>query len=71
MCYGSVCEVDILVDLDIGVFVVVVILVNVESESIGDVDVFVNFGGVIFLLEDYLYVDSIGVILLLELFDLE
>lgn len=71
MIYGSVWEVDSFVELDIGVLVVVVILVNVECESIGEVDVFVNFGGVMFLLEDYLYVDSMGVIFFFEFFDLD
>lgn len=71
MIYGSVWEVDSFVELDIGVLVVVVILVNVECESIGEVDVFVNFGGVMFLLEDYFYVDSMGVIFFFEFFDLD
>lgn len=71
VCYGCVCEVDNLVDFDIGIFVINVILVNVDCQGIGEVDILVNFGGVIFLLEDYLYVDSIGVILLFELLDID
>ena len=69
--YGSVREVDSLAELDIGVLAVAAIPVNAECESIGEVDVSVNFGGVTFLPEDHLYADSTGVILSPEPLDLD
>ena len=69
--YGSVREVDSLAELDIGVLAVAAIPVNAECESIGEVDVPVNFGGVTFLPEDHLYADSTGVILSPETLDLD
>ena len=69
--YGSVREVDSLAELDIGVLAVAAIPVNAECESIGEVDVPVNFGGVTFLPEDHLYADSTGVILSPEPLDLD
>ena len=71
VCYGSVREVDSLAELDIGVLAVAAIPVNAESESIGEVDVPVNFGGVTFLPEDHLYADSTGVILSPEPLDVD
>ena len=68
---GSVREVDSLAELDIGVLAVAAIPVNAECESIGEVDVPVNFGGVTFLPEDHLYADSTGVILSPEPLDLD
>jgi len=69
--YGSVREVDSLAELDIGVLAVAAIPVNAECESIGEVDVPVNFGGVTFLPDDHLYADSTGVILSPEPLDLD
>ena len=69
--YGSVREVDSLAELDIGVLAVAAIPVNAEGESIGEVDLPVNFGGVTFLPEDHLYADSTGVILSPEPLDLD
>ena len=69
--YGSVREVDSLAELDIGVLAVAANPVNAECESIGEVDVPVNFGGVTFLPEDHLYADSTGVILSPEPLDLD
>ena len=69
--YGSVREVDSLAELDICVLAVAAIPVNAECESIGEVDVPVNFGGVTFLPEDHLYADSTGVILSPEPLDLD
>ena len=69
--YGSVREVDSLAELDIGVLAVAAIPVNAECESIGEVGVPVNFGGVTFLPEDHLYADSTGVILSPEPLDLD
>lgn len=71
VCWGSVREVDALADLDIGILATAAIPVNAESDSTGDVDVPVNFGGVTFLPEDHLYADSTGVILSPEPLDLD
>lgn len=48
-----------------------VILVGVVGEGIGESDVCVNFGGVIFFFGDYFYVDNIGIIFLEDLLDIE
>ncbi len=69
--YGSVREVDSLAELDIGVLAVAAIPVNAECESVGEVDLPVNFGGVTFLPEDHLYADSTGIILSPEPLDLD
>ena len=69
--YGSVREVDSLAELDIGVLAVAAIPVNAECESVGEVDLPVNFGGVTFLPEDHLYADSTGVILSPEPLDID
>ena len=69
--YGSVREVDSLAELDIGVLAVAAIPVTAECESVGEVDLPVNFGGVTFLPEDHLYADSTGVILSPEPLDLD
>lgn len=71
VCYGSVREVEALQDFDIGILAITSIPVNAESDSIGDVDVPVNFGGVTFLPEDHLYADSTGVILSPEPLDID
>ncbi|RUO79927.1 ribonuclease E activity regulator RraA [Idiomarina tyrosinivorans] len=71
VCFGSVRDVDALEELDIGILGVGSIPVGAISEGIGEVDVPVNFGGVTFLPEDHLYVDTTGVILSPEALDLE
>ena len=71
ICYGSVREVDALAELDIGVLAVSSVPVNAESEGTGDIDIPVNFGGVTFLPEDHVYVDSTGVILSPEPLDID
>lgn len=71
ICYGSVREVDALVDFDLGIFAINTIPVNADSEGTGDVDVAVNFGGVTFLPEDHIYADSTGVVLSPEPLDID
>ncbi len=61
--YGCVREVDELEDMSIGIQAMAAIPVGANSQGIGEVDVPVNFGGVTFLPEDYLYADNTGVIL--------
>lgn len=69
--YGSVRDVDIIDELDIGIQALASIPVGADSEGIGDIDVPVNFGGVTFLPEDHLYADTTGVILSAEPIDIE
>lgn len=63
ICYGSVRDVDALDELDLGVQAIASIPVGATDEGVGEVDVPVNFGGVTFLPEDYIYADTTGVIL--------
>jgi len=69
--YGCVREVDELEDMSIGIQALASIPVGATSQSIGEVDVPVNFGGVTFLPEDYLYADNTGVILSQEPLDID
>lgn len=61
--YGAVRQVDELAELDIGIQAIAAIPVGCTSEGIGESDVRVNFGGVTFFTEDYLYADNTGIIL--------
>ncbi|MDF5512612.1 ribonuclease E activity regulator RraA, partial [Vibrio parahaemolyticus] len=61
--YGCVREVDELEDMNLGIQALASIPVGATSQGIGELDVPVNFGGVSFLPEDYIYADSTGVIL--------
>ncbi len=61
--YGCVREVDELEDMSIGIQALASIPVGAPSQGIGEVDIPVNFGGVTFLPEDYLYADHTGIIL--------
>ncbi|AIS53631.1 MULTISPECIES: ribonuclease E activity regulator RraA [Vibrio] len=69
--YGCVREVDELEDMSIGIQALASIPVGAVSQSVGEVDVPVNFGGVTFIPEDYLYADNTGVILSQEPLDVE
>ncbi|WP_159656277.1 ribonuclease E activity regulator RraA [Vibrio atypicus] len=69
--YGCVREVDELEDMSIGIQALASIPVGATSQNIGEVDVPVNFGGVTFLPEDYLYADNTGVILSQEPLDID
>lgn len=69
--YGSVREVDELEELNLGIQALASIPVGASSQGIGEVDVAVNFGGVTFLPEDYLYADNTGVILSQSPLDVE
>ncbi|MBC3765953.1 ribonuclease E activity regulator RraA [Neptunicella marina] len=71
VCYGSVREVDMLEELDIGIHAVAAIPVGADFEPNGEVDIAVNFGGVTFLPEDHLYADSTGIILSPDPLDVE
>lgn len=67
--YGCVREVDELEDMDIGIQALASIPVGAVQTQVGEVDVPVNFGGVTFLPEDYVYADNTGVILSQEPLD--
>lgn len=61
--YGAVRQVDELAELDIGIQAIAAIPVGCTSDGTGESDVRVNFGGVTFFTEDYLYADNTGIIL--------
>jgi regulator of ribonuclease activity A len=63
VCYGSVCNVDALEDIDIGIQSLVPIPVGASNDDAGESDLAINFGGVTFLPDDYLYADNTGIIL--------
>lgn len=69
--YGCVREVDELEDMSIGIQALASIPVGATNQGVGEVDVPVNFGGVTFLPEDYLYADNTGVILSQEPLDID
>ncbi|MGL6260767.1 ribonuclease E activity regulator RraA [Vibrio sp. WXL210] len=69
--YGCVREVDELEDMNIGIHALASIPVGSVVQGIGEVDVAVNFGGVTYLPEDYLYADNTGIILSQEPLDIE
>ncbi|CAM3090167.1 ribonuclease E activity regulator RraA [Vibrio neptunius] len=69
--YGCVREVDDLEDMNVGIQALASIPVGAVSQNVGEVDVPVNFGGVTFIPEDYLYADNTGVILSQEPLDVE
>ncbi len=69
--YGCVREVDELEDMSIGIQAMASIPVGANNQGIGEVDIPVNFGGVTFLPEDYIYADNTGVILSQEPLNVE
>lgn len=71
VCYGSVREVDLIEDFDLGLQAINAIPVGADSQGFGEVEVPVNFAGVTFLPGDFLYADSTGIILSPEPLDAE
>ncbi|PKI12997.1 ribonuclease E activity regulator RraA [Colwellia sp. 12G3] len=71
ICYGSVRDVDALEAVDIGIQALVAIPVGANDQCIGETDVAINFAGVTFLPDDYIYADNTGIILSLEKLDIE
>ena len=69
--YGCVRNVDEIQHLNIGIQALTSIPVLADNQGTGEIDVPVNFGGVTFLPEDYLYADNTGIILSPEVLDLE
>ena len=70
VCFGAVRDVDLLEEYDIGIQALGAIPVSADAREIGDLDVAVNFAGVSFLPEDYLYADNTGIVLSGEPLDL-
>lgn len=71
ICYGSVRDVDILEELDVGVHAISAIPVGADGVDIGDTDIAVNFAGVTFLPEDHVYADNTGIVLSPDPLDIE
>ena len=69
--YGAVRQIQQLENLDIGIHALAPIPVSADESSEGESDVPVNFGGVTFFPEDYIYADLTGIILSQELLDLD
>ncbi|MDP9499774.1 ribonuclease E activity regulator RraA [Bisgaard Taxon 45] len=69
--YGAVRQIQQLEEMDIGIHALAPIPVGADKQSIGDIDVPVNFGGVTFFPEDYVYADLTGIILSQEPLELD
>ena len=69
--YGAVRQIQKLENLDIGIHALAPIPVSADESSAGESDVPVNFGGVTFFPEDYIYADLTGIILSQEPLDLD
>ena len=68
--YGAVRQLDVLETLDIGIHALAPLPVGADDTEIGEIDTPVNFGGVTFFPEDYVYADLTGIILSPEALDL-
>ncbi|MCF6435467.1 MULTISPECIES: ribonuclease E activity regulator RraA [Pseudoalteromonas] len=64
--YGAVRHVDELEECDIGIQAIASIPVAADSEGSGEQGIPVNFAGVSFFEDDYLYADSTGIIISAE-----
>ena len=69
--YGAVRQIQQLENLDIGIHALAPIPVSADESIAGESDVPVNFGGVTFFPEDYIYADLTGIILSQEPLDLD
>lgn len=69
--YGSVRDVDILEDIELGIQALISIPVGGDDKLDGEVDVAINFGGVTFLPDDHIYVDNTGIVLSPDPLDIE
>lgn len=63
ICYGSVRDVDMLQEIEIGIQALVAIPVGASDQIIGETDVAINFAGVTLLPDDHIYADNTGIIL--------
>ena len=69
--YGAVRQIQQLENLDIAIHALAPIPVSADESSAGESDIPVNFGGVTFFPEDYIYADLTGIILSQEPLDLD
>ena len=69
--YGAVRQIQQLENLDIGIHALAPIPVSADESSAGESDIPINFGGVTFFPEDYIYADLTGIILSQEPLDLD
>ncbi|EEX51306.1 ribonuclease activity A regulator [Pasteurella multocida] len=69
--YGAVRQIQQLENLDIGIHALAPIPVAADDNNQGETDVAVNFGGVTFFPEDYVYADLTGIILSQEPLELD
>ena len=69
--YGAVRQLQQLENIDIGIHALAPIPVGGDENNLGESDLPVNFGGVTFFPEDYIYADLTGIILSQEPLDLE
>ena len=67
--YGAVRQIQQLENLDIGIHALAPIPVSADESTAGESDIPVNFGGVTFFPEDYIYADLTGIILSQEPLD--
>ena len=68
--YGAVRQIQQLENIDIGIHALAPIPVGANENNHGETDVPVNFGGVTFFPEDFVYADLTGIILSQEALDL-
>lgn len=71
ICYGSVRDVDLLEDIEIGIQAMVSIPVGADDNNVGETDLAVNFAGVTILPDDHIYADNTGVILSADPLDID
>ncbi|OOF50054.1 ribonuclease E activity regulator RraA [Rodentibacter genomosp. 1] len=69
--YGAVRQIQQLENIDIGIHALAPIPVSADENQTGEIDIPVNFGGVTFFPEDYIYADLTGIILSQEALDLD
>ena len=69
--FGAIRQIAELEGIDIGIQALAPIPVGADESSQGESDVPVNFGGVTFFPEDYIYADLTGIILSQEPLDLD
>ncbi|WNC71720.1 ribonuclease E activity regulator RraA [Thalassotalea psychrophila] len=71
ICYGSVREVDLLEEIELGIQAMVSIPVGSDDTNIGESDLAVNFAGVTILPDDHIYADNTGIILSQDALDID
>lgn len=69
--YGAVRQLQQLENIDIGIQALASIPVGATDDNLGEVDVPVNFAGVTFFPEDYIYADLTGIIISQEQLELD